>query len=262
VVRLGIGRLTLGLVLLALATPAHAERTPTVNSKWHRCKGLHAPDAGPFGKRVALTFDDGPSLAVTAGIVAILRKHDVPATFFMVGRRLRGKKGRALAAEIAADPLFSVGNHTDTHPRLPTLSLGAARGELDRTAARLEKSTGSIGRFFRFPYSEATCATVELARERGYRIAGWHVDSADWCFASGKGRCRTSMWRDVPDGLRHDLVGLVLERIEANQGGIVLLHDTYAHTADRLETLIVALTDAGYTFVPLDDTSVFPLLNR
>lgn len=253
---------TYGCVLGLLALPARAEETTAANPRWHRCQGKHAPDAPPFAKRVALTFDDGPSLAVTPEVVRILRKHDVPATFFMVGHRLRNKKARALAAEIAADPLFAVANHSYSHPALAKLGAREAAREIDRTTALLERATGAQPRFFRFPYSAASCTTTGLVRERGYRVAGWHVDSADWCYSAGKGRCRASMWSDVPDRLRRDMRELVLERVRANDGGIVLLHDTYQRTADELEALIEGLRDAGYELVALDDAAVFPLLNR
>lgn len=249
-------------IIGVLVVPARAEETAAVNPRWDRCKGKHAPDAAPFAGRVALTFDDGPSLAVTPAVVRVLRKHKVPATFFMVGRRLRTKKARALAAAIAADPLFALGNHSYSHPELASMSERDTASEVDRTTALLEDASGATPRFFRFPYSAASCASTDLVRERGYRVAGWHVDSADWCFSAGRGRCRSSMWRDIPDRLRSDMHGLVLERVRANRGGIVLLHDTYQRTADQLDALITALLADGYRFVALDDGAAFPLLNR
>jgi len=173
----------------------------------------------------------------------------------------RGATGKD-SNSISADPLFVIGNHSFTHPRLDGMELAAATAEIDRAGKVIADAAGAPTRWFRFPYSRSTCATADLVRARGYRIAGWHVDSADWCYAAGGGRCRPELWRDVPDELRDDMVGLIRQRVRASDGGIVLLHDIHWRTVDQIERIITTLKEDGYHFVRLDDAAAFPLLNR
>lgn len=245
------------------ARAAWADSSPAsaVNPRWHACGGEHAPDAPKFSKQIALTFDDGPSVKFTPKVLSVLRRHKAPATFFVVGRRAGSRKARAILREIVRDPLFELGNHTFSHPRMKSLSLGDARREVDRTRARLD-SVGAPVRFFRFPYAESTCATAKLVRSRGYAVAGWHIDSADWCFAVGRGRCSAKRWKRIPDRFRSDMKGLILHRARATGGGILLLHDVHGWSADQLDGLLTALTDDGFRFVALSDPAVFPLLQR
>jgi peptidoglycan/xylan/chitin deacetylase (PgdA/CDA1 family) len=254
------------LCILALCAVAGiaglAAAEPATHPRWDRCRGKWPPDPPGLGKRIALTFDDGPSVKLTPKVLAILRKHKVPAAFFMVGERVRGRAARALVADIAGDPLFVIGNHSQTHPKLNEMTIEAATVEIDRAGRAIESAAGAAPRWFRFPYSLSTCATADLVRKRGYRIAGWHVDSADWCYAAGAGRCAPEMWADVPDALRGDMLGLVRRRLRDNDGGIVLLHDIHWRTVDRLDELIRLLRGDGYTFVRIDDATAFPLLNQ
>ncbi len=251
------------LLVVGAATPALGDAaTAATHPRWDRCRGKWPPDPPGLGKRVALTFDDGPSVKLTPRVLAILRRHRVPAAFFLVGQRIRGRAARRLVADIAADPLFVVGNHSFTHPQLDRMELSAATAEIDRAGRVIAEAAGAPARWFRFPYSRSTCATADLVRARGYRIAGWHVDSADWCYAAGGGRCRAQLWRDVPEELRDDMVGLILHRVRATDGGIVLLHDIHWRTVDQLERIITTLKQDGFRFVRLDDADAFPLLNQ
>lgn len=224
------------------------------------CNGVRVPDRGGFGGRVALTFDDGPNPETTPDVIDTLRRHGVPATFFINGSRVADDETRALAAEIAADPLFLLGNHTWSHPNMARLDAERVAFQIDGTTEVIA-AAGAEPRWFRFPFGSSTCATAEAVRERGYVIAGWHVDSADWCFSTHGGHCPRSTFRHVPDALRDDMKAFVLEQVRAYDGGVVLFHDIHRYTADQLEAIIVALAEEGYTFTRLDDAETFPLLN-
>src|SRR5580704_2887038 len=79
--------------------------------------------------RMAITFDDGPNPAVTPGVLELLERHNVTATFFLIGQRVRAFP--ALAREIASSG-HAIGNHTETHPSLTFLSSGRIAEELER----------------------------------------------------------------------------------------------------------------------------------
>ena len=79
-------------------------------------------------RAMAITFDDGPNPAVTPGVLELLARHNVTATFFLIGQRVRAFP--ALAREIASSG-HAIGNHTETHPSLTFLTPGRIAEELD-----------------------------------------------------------------------------------------------------------------------------------
>ncbi|MGH9560957.1 MAG: polysaccharide deacetylase family protein, partial [Terracidiphilus sp.] len=110
--------------------------------------GAVAPSSQLFGptvrhtgdaSAVALTFDDGPNPAITPGLLNLLARHDVRATFFLIGEKVRAFP--ELAKEIA-ERGHSIGNHTDTHPQLTFLSPRRIREELLRCNDAVVAATG------------------------------------------------------------------------------------------------------------------------
>lgn len=224
------------------------------------CSGVRVPDRSGFNKRIALTFDDGPNPATTPKVISVLKAHHAPATFFNNGSRYATAGAKELAAQIAADPDFILANHSQHHLNLAQQSATKVASEIDGTDA-LIRAAGETPKYFRFPFGSSTCATMKQARDRGYIVTGWHIDSADWCYAAGGGVCKKSTFKYVPDDMRNDMKAYVLSQARANNGGIILFHDIHQSTADNLDGILTALESAGYTFVRLDDTRVLPKLN-
>lgn len=225
------------------------------------CSGVRVPDRTGFNKRVALTFDDGPNPATTPKVIQVLKAHHAPATFFTNGSRYAAPGAKALAAQIAADPDYILANHTQNHLNLAQQTAAKVASEIDRTDA-LIREAGETPKFLRFPFGSSTCASMKQAKDRGYFVTGWHIDSADWCYAvTGGGTCKKSTFKYVPDELRNDMKGYILSQVRANNGGIMLMHDIHQSTADHLDEILTTLEQAGYTFVRLDDLSAWPRLN-
>ncbi len=224
------------------------------------CSGVRVPDRTGFNKRVALTFDDGPNPATTPQVIQVLKAHHAPATFFNNGMRYGTAGAKALAAQIAADPDYILANHTQNHLNLALQSAAKVASEIDRTDV-LIREAGETPKFLRFPFGSSTCSTMKQARDRGYFVTGWHIDSADWCYAAGGGVCKKATFKYVPDELRSDMKGYILSQVRANNGGIMLMHDIHQSTADHLDEILSAIEAAGYTFVRLDDVSAWPRLN-
>ncbi len=223
------------------------------------CGGFSPADPAPLGGRVALTFDDGPHPTVTPDILDVLRAHDVPATFFVVGENVEARPD--IVAEILADPLFDLGNHSFDHPNLAAISDEAALDQVASTDQAL-RNAGATPKFFRFPYGGAHCRIADRVRDRfGYRVAGWHADTADWCYASG-GTCPPSEYWRVPGEFASDMRGFLMAQLERFDGGVVLLHDIHPFTASELPSIIADIEAAGMTFVRLDDVQTFPALNQ
>jgi len=223
------------------------------------CSGMVVPDQGGFGKRIALTFDDGPSLTTTPRVLDILASHHIKGTFFINGSRLSSDAARQVLGRIIQEGHIA-GNHSQTHQNLKNVSAAKLEQEISLTQAGLHDA-GAEPSFFRFPYGSAGCYAAGQVRSHGYAVTGWHIDSADWCFASGGGHCPASTFKYVPNQYRSDIVGYVLSQARSNGGGIVLMHDIHPNTVDHLETIIQTLLDDGFTFVGVDDESTFPLLN-
>ncbi|MFT5355521.1 MAG: peptidoglycan/xylan/chitin deacetylase (PgdA/CDA1 family) [Polyangiales bacterium] len=221
------------------------------------CEGGSTMDPAPFGNRVALTFDDGPLLGTTERILETLRAEEVPATFFALGGHIFGD-AVALVREMHEDPLFHVANHGWSHTAAAELGAVAFDRELQRTNEVIRLAVGDpcyFPRYFRFPFTRATCDETPVAEAHGLAISGVDVDSVDWCFGPGGGSC-AEPW--VPEEFRDDMIGYALARLEVTGGGIMLLHDVQPRTADLLPELIRRMRAAGYAFVSLED---FPNLN-
>lgn len=225
------------------------------------CSGMDPADAAPLGGWAALTFDDGPDPVVTPQILAVLRKHSVPATFFMMGERADDPDNADLVAEIIADPLFDVANHSWDHPNIRTLSDSEARDQIGWTVDTLEAQGGEVA-FFRFPYGSAECHQVDIVREEyGLNVAGWHIDTADWCYAAAGGTCSPEDYWRVPAEYQSNMFDWTLDQLGRFDGGVFLYHDVHQYTADEVEAVIVTALAAGYSFTRLSDADAFPNLN-
>jgi len=226
------------------------------------CSGMDPADVTPLGGVVALTFDDGPNHLTTPEILEVLREFQAPATFFVLGVELEDSLNWDVLEEIVDDPLFTLANHSYDHANQADLSLAAHRTQVDDTND-LIRSFGVEPTFFRFPYGSSNCDTADYVRSQGMRVAGWHIDTADWCYAAfgDTGEClRDDYWR-VPEEYEADMLGFTMEQLDRFDGGVVLYHDIHPYVASELEAQLEAMVDAGYTFVALDDAGSFPNLN-
>lgn len=250
---------------LALWDTAYDEAEQGRNGKADsgRCSGVIVPDRDLFEKRVALTFDDGPNVATTPIILDYLKEKGIQGTFFINGRRVTGEAERAILKRIL-DEGHILANHSHAHKDLKKVSADELDTQVRKTHDIMVEA-GEEGRWFRFPYGSSNCTTADFVRDEfGYTVAGWHVDSADWCFASstgGVGHCAERTFRWVPDGFRDDMVGYTISQTKSQNGGILLFHDIHKNTADALPAIVEGLEAGGFTFVNIDDIATFPLLN-
>jgi peptidoglycan/xylan/chitin deacetylase (PgdA/CDA1 family) len=188
-------------------------------------------------KQLALTFDDGPNDQHTLKLLDVLAKHNVHATFFMIGRYVREQPA---IARVVADAGHVIGNHTFTHPRLIFQSDAQTRTELTNCRTTLEDATGAHSKLFRPPFGGRRPATLRIARELGLETVMWNVSGHDW--------------NASPDSA---IESKVARRIRADGGDIILLHDGghRALGADRAQTVIATdnlirrFKEQGYVFV-------------
>jgi len=226
------------------------------------CSGVVVPDRNGFDKRITLTFDDGPNLENTPKVLEILRKHNAKGLFFINGKNARSDAHYQLLAQMREGGHL-LGNHSQNHLNLKTVSVSTLKSEIEATKEVLAKVDVEPG-FFRFPFGSAGCTQTETVRSYGYHVTGWHIDSADWCYAApkgGVGYCHPDTFKHVPDAYRSDIVAYSVYQAKNTGGGVMLFHDVHAYTVSRLDDILTALEAAGFTFVGADDTSAFPLLN-
>jgi chitin deacetylase len=192
-----------------------------------------APSTPP--KLIALTFDDGHWPQTTSKVLAVLKKQNVKATFFVVGKQV--EQHPQLVKQAVAEG-HAIGNHSWSH-QYHHYSSSAAAHELDKTAALVHKLTGVKTSLFRPPAGILNNGLVASAQQKKYAVVMWSIDSKDW--RSG----RTT---------KQALVDNLLK--EAKSGGIVLLHDgggDRSKTIEALPQLITQLKKHGYTFVTVPE---------
>jgi peptidoglycan/xylan/chitin deacetylase (PgdA/CDA1 family) len=151
---------------------------------------------------VALTFDDGPG-PDTPRLLALLRAHHVPATFFQIGRAVHEYPATA-RSELQQG--FPIGDHTATHPFLTQLPEATQRAQIIDAAGTIAAYGAPYPRLFRPPYGGFNAATLRVARAQRMLMVLWTVDTKDFS--------RPGVQRIVYTALSG-----------ARPGAIILLHD-------------------------------------
>ncbi len=201
---------------------------------------LRSPQPDP-GKRIALSFDDGPNPQWTPKVLEVLRRERVPGTFFMVGSQAARHPDLVREVERAGE---EIGNHTFTHAGMSTGPGWLRRAEIELTEAVLVGITGHYPRFIRPPYSATSDAVTPgderaLAKAAGkrYIIALADYDSNDW--------------------KRPGVAKIVANATPpAGHGGVIMFHDGGGdrhQTVAALAPIIGKLRAQGYSFVALRD---------
>jgi peptidoglycan/xylan/chitin deacetylase (PgdA/CDA1 family) len=194
---------------------------------------LIAKESGK-AKRIALTFDDGPSTRYTAEILDILREYDVKATFFVIGKNVEAHPD--LLRRTVAEG-HEIGNHTYSHPHLKTIDEARLSEEVARSATLLREVAGIRTSLFRPPEGIITPAVAAAAEKGGYRTVLWSIDTLDWALNPAPKIVQT------------------IKR-EASDGDIVLFHDWVAGdspTPAVLRQIIPWLKAEGFAFVKVSE---------
>ena len=183
----------------------------------------HTLIAGQDPAEIALTYDDGPNDAATMQLLDVLARHNVRATFFMIGRFVRQRPEIVRAVHVAG---HLVGNHTMTHPWLAWQPDRIIREELRGCNETLEDVLGTPVRYMRPPHGARRPAVFRAARELGLTLVQWNVMGNDWAPIGAEGVLRK---------VQHGLHGARAR----GRGANVLLHDGYDQRmgADRSATV-------------------------
>jgi peptidoglycan/xylan/chitin deacetylase (PgdA/CDA1 family) len=126
---------------------------------------------------IALTFDDGPNPRWTPQILAILARYHVHATFFVIGANVARYPGLVRAEFTAGD---GVGNHTETHPDLTSLTAAADAAQIDAAADAIASATGTWPVCMRPPYDAIDPAVESVTAQQHEALMLYDIDPRDW----------------------------------------------------------------------------------
>lgn len=182
----------------------------------------------PMGKKVALTFDDGPHPYYTEQLLDGLKKRGVKATFFVTGEHA------SLHPEVIErmdKEGHLIGNHTYSHIQLKSSNREKFKEELVKTNEVIEGITGKEVVFVRPPYG-----TWDKSFEAELNMIPvlWTVDPLDWCSKNA---------------------GCVVDKVvnKAKENDIILMHDYYASTVTAALEIVDELQEEGYEFVTVEE---------
>jgi len=183
-------------------------------------------------KLITLTFDDGPDAENTPKILEILEKHNLPATFFLIGKKA---KEQVHLVRLIISRGHLVGLHSYSH----SFYFDFYRNEkMEQDLLKAEeiimKETGKSPLLFRPPYGVTNPTLAKVVKKLGYKVIGWSVRSLDTTIKDAE-----------------KVAGRVIGKL--HPGAVILMHDTQDVTPEALEKIILKAKDEGYRFVALNE---------
>lgn len=215
------GLVVLGLLREPAASPTSTSSSPIV----YRVRTEE--------KLVALTFDISWGTETPPKVLGLLKKENVKCTFFLSGPWV--KKYPELARRISEDG-HEIASHGHRHINLSPLPPGEIRTEISRAHETIEEVTGKTPKLIRTPNGDYNAKVLKVAKDMGYTVIQWDVDSLDW---------------------KNPGVNTIIARVLKNvrPGSIVLLHasDTCQQTHLALPAIIQGLKEKGYRMVTVSE---------
>lgn len=180
---------------------------------------------------VALTFDDGPSLQDTEGLLDLLAQEQVPATFFVLGSQIAS--GREHIVKRAFDEGHEIASHGYSHAILTEVDDATIRSELEQTSQLIEQAIGQRPTLMRPPTGAYNDQVVSIAGELGLAVVNWSWQSTpqDWNY------------HENPEAISSHVIET------AANGHIILLHDTNKATVASMADMIAGLKARGFRFM-------------
>lgn len=185
-------------------------------------------------QKIALTFDDGPHPRYTRKILDILKKYDVKATFFVIGQNVECYPG--IVEQIIAEG-HEIGNHTYRHKHTKILTDEIFEEDVSMCDSFIYEKCDYELKLFRPPEGYVDEKVKKTAKDLGYSIILWNIDTKDWAHATP-----------------YQIEKNVINNISA--GDIILMHDYVSgsnSTLEALERIIPKLLDENYKFVKVSE---------
>ncbi len=210
---------------------------PVANASFEELKKYNAYYAEDTSeKKLYLTFDAGFENGNTPAILDALKKHDVKATFFVVGTYI--KDNPDLIKRIHEEGHL-IGNHTYHHPDMSKIATKESfHKELKDVETEYKNVVGEeMTKFYRPPQGKFNETNLQMAKDLGYHTFFWSLAYVDW------------YENDQPS--KEEAFQKLLGRI--HPGAIVLLHSTSRTNAEILDELLTKWEEMGYRFASLEE---------
>ena len=187
-------------------------------------------------KVLYLTFDAGYENGYTAKILDTLKKHQVPATFFLVGNYI---ESCPQLVERMVKEGHVVGNHTYTHPDMSAIETEETFSEeLSKLENAYKEVTGKkMKKYYRPPQGKYSEENLKMAKDMGYKTIFWSLAYVDWYES------------DQPT--KEEAFDKLIPRV--HPGAVVLLHSTSKTNADILDELLTKWENMGYSFKSIEE---------
>ncbi len=212
-------------------------KTPVGNASAEYLEKYDAFYAGdPSDKVIYLTFDAGYENGYAPAILDALKKHNVKATFFVVGNYI--ESAPELVKRMVAEG-HTVGNHTFSHPDMSKISdMSSFQKEISALEDLYQQTTGQeLVKFYRPPQGKFSEQNLKFAKELGYHTFFWSLAYVDWYVDK--------------QPTHEEAFQKLTSRI--HPGAIVLLHSTSQTNSEILDELLTKWENMGYSFGTLND---------
>ncbi|MEZ4801489.1 MAG: polysaccharide deacetylase family protein [Gelidibacter sp.] len=184
------------------------------------------------GKKIAITFDDGPNLNYTPKVLQLLKDYDARATFFCIGKQV--KKHPELLKSIVSEG-HGIANHSYSHSvTIDFKSTEEWLTELKNTDEAIFNVTGLKTNLFRPPFGVTTPQLAKALKITGHKAIGWNIRSFDTAIKNSK-----------------TIVKRITKKI--HPGAVILLHDNHDRVEMVLEQLLQFLKTNDYQMVTIKD---------
>lgn len=215
------------LLLLSLSSCS----TKTINATSNNNVYYHFKTIQPY---LALTFDDGPNKFQTPKVLEILEKHNIKATFFVIGENVEYQKEYL---KNVYEKGHEIGNHFYTHDNINKLSKDQIRENILKNNELIYSVTGYYPKVIRPPYGIITDNLKEICKELDMSIILWtdDKDSKDWEFTKDS-----------------EIINNLTKKV--SNGDIFLFHDSnkkFTNTLSAIDVIIPQLKNKGYKWVTI-----------
>jgi peptidoglycan-N-acetylglucosamine deacetylase len=220
-------------VFVANVSYANVDKRPNIEglAYWHGDR--NQPE-------IALTFDDGPNDPYTSEILDILKKYNVKATFFVLGKNVERYPG--IAGRIIKEG-HVIGNHTYDHPYLLIQSKSHIKYEIQKAEQAIVAATNIKPYLFRSPYGVDNKWIYQAAKQMGYVTIEWSVTGHN----GGKEIQPDKIIKDVLKGVENGSIILL------HDGDRLIRHPDRSHIVKVLPFIIESLQRKGYQFVTVPE---------
>ena len=186
-------------------------------------------------KVIYLTLDCGYASSNTSKMLDILKKHEVSVTFFVTKQFISDS---ATQVKRMIEDGHMVGNHTVSHPKLPTLSASAIYDEIVGCEEEFYKVTGQqMNLYFRPPEGAYSKRTMQITEDLGYKTVFWSLAYVDW---------------DLDNQPEKQYI-LDHFRDYHHNGALILIHNGSPANLKALDEVLTYLKEEGYRFGTLDE---------